>query len=62
MMEYCTIGGAAKILKVSRPTVYKLIKNGALGRYRMLGRPALKLREVHRVAEERNGNGKRKAV
>jgi excisionase family DNA binding protein len=59
MMEYCTIGSGAKILKVSRPTVYKLIAKGQLGRYKVLGRPALKLTEVNRVAKKRtNGNGK----
>lgn len=61
MMQYCTIEGGAKILKVSRPTVYKLIKEGHLGRYRVLGRPALKLTEVNKVARLRepkvNGNG-----
>lgn len=63
-MEYCTIEGAAKILKVSRPTVYKLIKQGRLGRYTVLGRPALRLTEVNRVTRIRrpklklNGNNK----
>lgn len=65
MMNYCTIEGGARILRVSRPTVYKLIEDGKLGRYTVLGRPALKLTEVNRVAKARrtsskksNGNGK----
>lgn len=66
MMAYCTIEGGAEILKVSRPTVYKLIEDGKLGRYKVLGRPALKLSEVNKVAKARkakissksNGNGK----
>jgi excisionase family DNA binding protein len=61
MMEYCTIEGGARILKVSRPTVYKLLAEGKLGRYKVLGRPALKLTEVNKVARLRkahksNGN------
>jgi len=69
-MEYCTIKGGAEILKVSRPTVYKFISEGKLGVYHVLGRPALKLTEVNRVARIRakrakksnqnsNGNGYR---
>lgn len=69
MMEYCTITSGAEILKVSRPTVYKFISEGRLGVYTVLGRPALKLVEVNRVARIRakrakksnghsNGNGK----
>lgn len=62
MMDYCTIKGGAAILKVSRPTVYKYISEGKLGVYQVLGRPALKLVEVNRVARIRkakksNGNG-----
>lgn len=62
MLNYCTIENAAIILKVSRPTVYKLIKDGQLGRYTVLGRPALKVSEVNKVARLRksvktNGNG-----
>lgn len=64
-MEYCTIKDGAGILKVSRPTVYKFISEGKLGVYTVLGRPALKLTEVNRVARKRairtkksNGNGK----
>lgn len=65
MMEYCTITSGAEILKVSRPTVYKFISEGKLGVYTVLGRPALKLNEVNRVARTRskkvvksNGNGR----
>jgi excisionase family DNA binding protein len=64
MMEYVTISAGAGILKVSRPTVYKFISEGKLGVYTVLGRPALKLNEVNRVARKRarkakksNGNG-----
>jgi excisionase family DNA binding protein len=64
MMEYVTISGGAGILKVSRPTVYKFISEGKLGVYTVLGRPALKLNEVNRIAKKRaqkakksNGNG-----
>ena len=62
MMDYCTIKGGAAILKVSRPTVYKFISQGKLGVYQALGRPALKLVEVNRLARARkakksNGNG-----
>lgn len=66
MMEYVTISDGAGILKVSRPTVYKFISEGKLGVYTVLGRPALKLTELNRVARKRarkpvkpkNGNGK----
>jgi excisionase family DNA binding protein len=62
MMEYCTIRDGAKILKISPPTIYKLIAQGKLGRYTVLGRPALKLTEINRIirAKKRvvtNGNG-----
>lgn len=53
MMEYVTISDGAGILKVSRPTVYKFISEGKLGVYTVLGRPALKLTEVNRVAKKR---------
>lgn len=53
MMEYVTITGGAEILKVSRPTVYKFISEGKLGVYQVLGRPALKITEVNRVARSR---------
>lgn len=66
MMEYVTITSGAEILKVSRPTVYKFISDGKLGVYTVLGRPALKLVEVNRVARTRakrvrkpNGNGRK---
>lgn len=66
MMEYVTITSGAEILKVSRPTVYKFISEGKLGVYSVLGRPALKLTEVNRVARKRarkaiklNGNGRK---
>jgi len=65
MMEYVTISDGADILKVSRPTVYKFISEGKLGVYTVLGRPALRLNEVNRIAKKRarkvkksNGNGK----
>lgn len=57
-MEYCTIQEAAKILNLSRPTVYKLIDEGKLKRYLLLGRPALKLSDVTKLAAK---NGDRKA-
>jgi excisionase family DNA binding protein len=66
MMEYCTIQDGAKLLDVSRPTVYKLIKKRKLKRYKVLGRPALKLVEVadlktkQQSSKNSNGNGNRK--
>jgi excisionase family DNA binding protein len=62
MMEYCTIQDGAKLLEVSRPTVYKLIKKKKLKRYKVLGRPALKLVEVADLktkqnSKSSNGNG-----
>jgi excisionase family DNA binding protein len=64
MMEYCTIQDGAKLLGVSRPTVYKRIEEGKLKVYAVLGRPALKLSEVSRLKIKRqqksNGNGNRK--
>lgn len=61
-MEYCTIQDGAKLLGVSRPTVYKRIKERKLKVYEVLGRPALKLSEVSRLkltrqAKSTNGNG-----
>lgn len=67
MMEYVTITSGAEILKVSRPTVYKFISEGKLGVYQAMGRPALKIAEVNRLARSRakrakksnnNGNGR----
>jgi excisionase family DNA binding protein len=64
MMEYCTIQDGAKLLGVSRPTVYKRIKEKKLKVYEVLGRPALKLAEVaqlykntSRPTRKFNGNG-----
>jgi len=60
-MEYCTIQEAAKILNLSRPTVYKMIEDGDLKRYFLLGRPALKLSQVRLVRNrlaKKNGNKK----
>ena len=54
-MEYCTIQEAAKILHLSRPTVYKLIEKGKLKRFMLLGRPALNLAQVSQMAKK---NGK----
>jgi excisionase family DNA binding protein len=59
-IEFCTIKDGAKILRVSRPTVYKRIEQGKLGVYTVLGRPALKLSEVmelKRLKKKPNGNG-----
>lgn len=61
MEHYCTISVGAKLLKVSRPTVYKLIEDGKLGRYKQMGRPALKRSEVNKLAKRRNGNGIKKS-
>lgn len=49
MMEYCTIQDGARLLGVSRPTVYKRIEEGKLKVYEVLGRPALKLSELTRL-------------
>jgi excisionase family DNA binding protein len=49
MMEYCTIQDGAKLLGVSRPTIYRRIEEGKLKVYEVLGRPALKLSEVSRL-------------
>lgn len=62
MMEYCTIQDGAKLLGVSRPTVYKRIEEGKLRVYEVLGRPALKLSEVSRLKlnkEHKQSNGHR---
>ena len=61
MMEYVTISGGAGILKVSRPTIYKFISEGKLGVYTVLGRPALKLTEVNRVAKKRSAHKAKKS-
>jgi excisionase family DNA binding protein len=59
-MEYCTIQDGAKLLGVSRPTVYKRIKEEKLKVYEVLGRPALKLSEVARLklSKRQKSNGK----
>lgn len=49
---YCSIQEAAAILGVSRPTVYRMIETGDLKREVMLGRPALRLSEVKKVAQK----------
>ena len=59
-IEFCTIKDGAKILKLSRPTVYKRIEQGKLGVYTVLGRPALRLSEVYDLKKSKkksNGNG-----
>ncbi len=57
-MEFCTIKDGAKILKLSRPTVYKRIEQGRLGVYTVLGRPALKLSEVNELKKsKKQSNG-----
>jgi excisionase family DNA binding protein len=48
-MEYCTIQDGAKLLGVSRPTIYKRIKEDKLKVYEVLGRPALKLSEIAKL-------------
>ena len=68
-MEYCTIQDGAKLLGVSRPTVYKRIREEKLKVYEVLGRPALKLSEVAKLKLNKrqksvkspatNGNGHR---
>ena len=65
-MEYCTIQDGAKLLGVSRPTVYKRIEEKKLVVYEVLGRPALKLSEIaalktvrRRKPKKSNGNGHR---
>ena len=61
-MEYCTIQEAAKILNLSRPTVYKMIEDGDLDRYLLLGRPALKLSQVNKLRDKlAKQNGKPKS-
>ena len=62
-MEYCTIQDGAKLLGVSRPTVYKRIEEKKLVVYEVLGRPALKLSEIaelktvrRRKPKKSNGN------
>lgn len=62
MMEYCTIQDGARLLGISRPTIYKRIKEEKLKVYEVLGRPALKLSEIARLklnkqAKQSNGNG-----
>jgi excisionase family DNA binding protein len=68
MMEYCTIQDGAKLLGVSRPTIYKRIREDKLKVYEVLGRPALKLSEIARLklnkrqkssspSKQSNGNG-----
>lgn len=69
MMEYCTIQDGAKLLGISRPTIYKRIDEGKLKVYEVLGRPALKISEVsklklnkgarqsRRSSAQSNGNG-----
>ena len=55
-MTYCTIKEGAAMLNVSRPTVYKLIKDGKLRRYVSMGRPALKVSEVRRKRSPKPGH------
>ncbi len=43
---YCTISEAAQIIGVTRPTIYRMIKDGELKRFKMLGRPAIKVTEA----------------
>jgi excisionase family DNA binding protein len=60
MMEYCTIQDGAKLLGVSRPTIYKRIEQEKLKVYLVLGRPALKLSEVAQLktqSKKRINNG-----
>jgi excisionase family DNA binding protein len=49
MMEYCTIQDGARLLGISRPTIYKRIDEGKLKVYEVLGRPALKLSELSKL-------------
>lgn len=63
MLDYCTIQDGAKLLGVSRPTIYKRIAEEKLKVYEVLGRPALKLSEIARLKlnkrqqKKSNGNG-----
>jgi excisionase family DNA binding protein len=66
MLDYCTIQDGAKLLGISRPTIYKRIDEGKLKVYEVLGRPALKLSEITRLklnkrqkpaGRQSNGNG-----
>ena len=55
---YCTIQDGAKMLKVTRPTVYRMIRDGELARHKVLGRPALKVAQIKRIlAQEPKRNG-----
>lgn len=66
MLDYCTIQDGAKLLGISRPTIYKRIDEGKLKVYEILGRPALKLSEIAKLklnrrqkpaSKQSNGNG-----
>jgi excisionase family DNA binding protein len=59
-MEFCTIVQAAQMLKISRPTVYKLIGDGLLKRYVVIGRKALKVADVKKLARQMSRNGRKK--
>ena len=49
---YCSISEAAGIIGVTRPTIYRMIADGELKRETMLGRPAIRLREVERLSNK----------
>ena len=51
-VNYCTIKQAAKMLRVSRPTVYRMIRDGELKKYHALGRPALDVAQVKKAAQK----------
>jgi len=57
-MKYLTIEEARQILKVSRNTIHKYMKDGLLTRYRILKKPILDEEEVLKLAkpvkDERN--------
>jgi len=59
--EVVNLSEAARILGVSRPTVYRAIKDGILGPVRLLGKRYLFREEVELFAqyrkEKRGGNG-----
>lgn len=50
-MEYLTIEEAGKVLKVSRQTIYRYIKEGLLTRYRLKKKPVLDEEEVLKLNE-----------
>jgi len=52
--DYCTIGKAAQLFKVTKATIHNWAKNGSIKKYKLNGRTLLKVAEIESLFIKKN--------